>query len=415
MTFAFVSFAVPEYSAAAITLSFRGLIFWLPMLLGFFHLRRIKTFEDMTPHATPAPAEASPEERQRARGIVLAYGRTSQAHLALIPDKTYYFTSGGSLIAYTVSGPTAVTLGDPIGPLEDAASAIREFLDHCKQNGWMAVFSMVESDYLDIYRRAGYVSMCLGHEGIIDLTSFTLKGNNHSTLRKRYNRLSREGYRLVIYEPPIGADLLRELRTVSDEWLELTHGEEKRFFLASFDEEYLRREYLALVYTPSGEITAFANLAPEYQRGGLSIDIMRHRHSFASGTMDFMFVALLFWGIEQGYTSFNLGLSPLFGMDLLARRSWVENIMLFIRRHFHLNEYKGVHAFKIKFRPRWSPLFMVFPGWLNLPRAGLSVARVNAGKTESLWSYFKRREPHIPAAEADEPALPVSDARKEAG
>ncbi|MEW5941995.1 MAG: phosphatidylglycerol lysyltransferase domain-containing protein, partial [Chloroflexota bacterium] len=322
---------------------------------------------------------------------------------------------GGSLIAYTVSGPTAVTLGDPIGPSEDAQSAIRAFLDHCKQNGWMAVFAMTESDYLDLYRRAGYVSMCLGHEGIVDLTAFTLKGNNHSTLRKRYNRLTREGYRLVIVEPPIRADLLRELRTVSDEWLELTHGEEKRFFLASFDEDYLRREYLALVYTPDGEISAFANLAPEYQRGGLSIDIMRHRKSFESGTMDFMFVALLFWGIEQGYTSFNLGLSPLFGMEFLAKRSLVENVMLFIRRHFHLNEYKGVHAFKIKFRPGWAPLFMVFPGWLNLPRAGLTVARVNAGKSETIWQYFQRRQPRPALPETnEEKCLPAPEAREEA-
>jgi uncharacterized protein (TIRG00374 family) len=407
MTFIFVSFDVPTFTAAAITLSFRGLIFWIPMVLGFVLLGKVKTFEDIVPRPSPAsaPRETTEEDRQRARGIVLAHGRTSQAHLTLIPDKTYHFTPGGSMIPYTVSGPTAVTLGDPIGPSEDAQSAIQGFLEYCRQNDWMAVFSMVEADYLEIYRRAGYVSMCLGHEGIVDLTAFTLKGNNHRTLRKRFNRFDRAGYRLVICAPPIRDDLLCELRQVSDEWLELTHGEEKRFFLASFDEEYLRGETLVVVYTPDGEISAFANLAPEYQRGGLSIDLMRHRRRFESGTMDFMFVALMFWGREHGYTSFNLGLSPLVGMDLLPHPSWVERILGLVRKYIPLNEYKGVHAFKIKFRPTWSPLFMVFPGWLNLPRAGLTVARVNAGEGENLGKYFKARSKHIQYEEPEEESL----------
>jgi uncharacterized protein (TIRG00374 family) len=407
MTFVFVSFDVPAFPAAAITLSFRGLIFWLPMLLGFFHLRQIKTFEDVARLPSPAPGEASRDERGRARGIVLAHGRSSQAHLALIPDKIYYFTPGGSLIPYTVCGPTAVTLGDPIGPKEDAESAIRGFLDYCRQNGWMAVFAMTDPDYLEIYRRAGYVSMCLGHEAVVDLTAFSLKGNSHSTLRKRFNRFVREGYRLVVCAPPLRDELLRDLRQISDEWLEMTHTKEQRFFLARFDEEYVRHEHIVLVYNPDGGISAFANLAPEYQRKGLSIDLMRRRRKFESGTMDFLFVSLLFWGREQGYTSFNLGLSPLFGMDRIPNPSLVERILGLVYKYGHLKEYKGLKAFKVKFRPHWRPLFMVFPGWVHLPRAGLVVAKANAAEKETLWKYFRSRPKRFQPEEPEEESLSV--------
>ncbi len=389
MTLTFISFGIDGITATAVTLAFRGLIFWLPMLLGFILLRKVKTFEDVTRRSAPGPGEATEEQRQRARGIVHAHGRTSQAHLALLDDKIYFFTDGGSLVPYTVCGRTAVTLGDPIGPREDAQSAIEGFLDFCRKNNWQVVFCMVESDFLDSYKKAGYTSMCLGQEGIVDLDSFTLNGNAHKTLRKRFNRLTHEGYRVVVCEPPISEAMLHELRKISDEWLAKNGGVEKRFFLARFDEDYVRGEHVALVYTPSGEISAFANLAPEYQSHGLSIDLMRHRQKFESGTMDFLFVSLLFWGREHGYKSFNLGLSPLFGIGTQAHPSLMERILHFIYEHGTFYNFKGLNGFKVKFRPSWRPLYMVFPGYASLPTAGLAVAKANAAEGETLWSYFK--------------------------
>jgi uncharacterized protein (TIRG00374 family) len=404
MTLTFISFDVPAIPAAAITLSFRGLIFWLPTFLGFILLRKVKTFEDVTRRTPPGPVEASDADRHRARLIIHAHGRTSQAHLALLNDKLYYFSPGGSLVPYTVSGRTAVSLGDPIGPARDAESAIRGFLDFCRQNNWMVVFAMTESDYLDVYRRAGYVHMCLGHEGVVDLTTFTLKGNIHSNFRKRFHRLTREGYRVEICEPPLSDSVLRELRQISDEWLAMTRAEEKRFFLACFEDDYVRQERVALVYTPEGGISAFANLAPEYQRKGLSIDLMRHRQKFESGTMDFLFVSLLFWAREHGYESFNLGLSPLFGVGTRPDASLMDRILNLIYEHTNFYNFKGLNGFKAKFRPYWTPLYMVFPGWGNLLRCGLALAKANSGAGETLWSYFKRRprrkgldEPSFPA------------------
>lgn len=413
MTLTFISFGVAGVPAAAITLAFRGLIFWLPMLLGFVLLRKVKTFEDVTRRSAPRPGEATQEQRQRARGIVHAHGRSSQAHLALLDDKTYFFSPGGSLVPYTVCARTAVTLGDPIGPREDAQSAIEGFLSFCRQNNWKVVFCMVESDFLDSYKDAGYTSMCLGHEGIVDLNTFTLNGNAHKTLRKRFNRLTHEGYRIVVCEPPIDESMLRELRRISDEWLAKTHAAEKRFFLARFDEDYLRHEHVALVYTPSGEISAFANLAPEYQRHGLSIDLMRHRQKFESGTMDFLFVSLLFWGREHGYKSFNLGLSPLFGIGTQAHPSLMERILHFIYEHGGFYNFKGLNGFKVKFRPSWRPLYMVFPGYASLPTAGLAVAKANAAEGETLWSYFKSPARANPLEEPKEAPLSALESRED--
>jgi phosphatidylglycerol lysyltransferase len=332
---------------------------------------------------------ASLEDRQRAREIVIAHGHTSQAHLALLEDKSYFFTPGGSLIAYTVCGRTAVTLGDPIGPLVDAEPAIYRFVHYCRENRWKAVFTHVESDYLALYRQAGYVSMCLGHEAVVELERFALNGNAHKTLRKRFNRFSRQGYSCVVCEPPINETVLRELRGISDEWLGMTRATEKGFFLARFEDAYVRQEHVAVVYTPLGQISAFANLAPEYQRGGLSIDLMRHRTVFESGTMDFLFVSLLFWAREHGYKSFNLGLSPLYGIGTESGSPPLDRFLHWLYGHARFQNFGGFYAFKTKFRPQWRPLYMMFPGYSYLLAAGLAVAKANAGEGQTLWAYFR--------------------------
>jgi glycosyltransferase 2 family protein len=45
MTLVYTSFGIPAAVATTVTLTFRGLSFWLPFTIGFFLLRRIKTFE----------------------------------------------------------------------------------------------------------------------------------------------------------------------------------------------------------------------------------------------------------------------------------------------------------------------------------------------------------------------------------
>src|SRR5512140_3972500 len=75
-------------------------------------------------------------ERLAAGQIVQRYGRTSLARLTLLDDKLYYFSSGGSVIAYVVEGPVAIVLGDPIGPPDDVLNSIQGFKDFCSRNDW---------------------------------------------------------------------------------------------------------------------------------------------------------------------------------------------------------------------------------------------------------------------------------------
>lgn len=343
----------------------------------------------LRPVALHQPPTAA--ERQRARQIVEAHGRTAMAYLAVLEDKHYFFSQGGSLIAYTIRHRVAVTLGDPIGPAEDVAATVAEFCQHCALRDWWPAFCLTYPDYMEIYQAAGYSAMCMGHEAVVDLRTFKLDGRANKTFRKRYNRMHRQGYRVVFYAPPLPDTLLEDLRRVSDEWLAMTYGEEKRFFLGWFYEDYIRNSEVAAVHTPEGRIIAFTNLVPEYQLNESTIDLMRHRQRMPSGTMDFLFVELFQHAREQGFDTFNLGLSALSGLGKRPGGVFVERILNYLYENWsEYYNFKGLRDFKDKFHPYWVPQYLVYPGLLRLPEAWIAMARANSGDFQP-WGYFKRR------------------------
>ena len=334
-------------------------------------------------------APATPADRTRARAIVEAHGCSSLAPFALLDDKQYLFTSGGSVIAFVVRGRIAVTLGDPIGPPEAVPAAIAEFQAFCRRHDWQPTFFQVMPDHLDAYRPEGFTIACIGHEAIVDLRTFQLAGKAGREFRPQVRRLTNLGYETVVLAPPLSAGQIEELRLVSDEWLARMHGVEKRFSLGWFDDDYLRRCPVMVVRTADGTISAFANMLAEFQLNEVTIDMMRHRDDAVSGTMDFLFVNLFLWAQEEGYDTFNLGLSPLAGVGAEAGDPVVERAFHFMFENTsRFYDFKGLHRFKSKFRPSWSPRYLAYPGAISLLGVLHAILRAQSGGA-GLLSYLR--------------------------
>jgi phosphatidylglycerol lysyltransferase len=335
---------------------------------------------------------ATAVERARAKAIVEAYGHSSLARICLFDDKIYFFSPGGSVIAYAVRGRAAVTLGDPIGPSADIPACIAAFQSLCARNDWQPAFYQVLSDNLEAYRAAGFQVLCIGHEGIVDLNSFTLSGGENKGMRSAVNRLTRLGFYAEVVEPLIPSDMLTVLRHISDEWLTAMHGSEKRFSLGWFDDEYLRNAPLIVIRSPEGRVDAFANIVSEYQINEITIDLMRHRREVESGMMDFLFVSLFEWAKEKGYATFNLGLSSLSGIGEHPEDPAIERAMHYIYEHVNqFYNFKGLHAFKEKFHPAWSPRYLIYPNTASLPTIVLAMAQSDSGSGNFLAGYLKRK------------------------
>lgn len=333
---------------------------------------------------------ASEKERQRASQIIQAYGRTSLASICLLGDKSYFFSSAGSVIAYVVKGRGAIVLGDPIGPIADVLPAMQEFQAFCAKNDWIVAYYQTTPDYIKEYKQCGYEALCIGSEAIVDLTSFTLDGGENKPLRTAVNKIRRLNYQAVMLEPPIDKVYIEELRSISNEWLTLMHGTEKRFSVGWFDDEYIRSERVMICTSPDGEIIAFANVIPAYQKIEVSIDLMRRRKNSPNGTMEFLFVSLFEWARDHHYETFSLGLSALAGIGETPGSPVPEKILHLIYEHLtRFYNFKGLHEFKEKFHPHWEVRYLVYPGVENLVEIITALIRADSG--DDFWRAYLRK------------------------
>jgi phosphatidylglycerol lysyltransferase len=353
-------FIVSIYVISAVTIGYALLMLLRPVLN-----RRLQT----------------EEERARAWEIVRAHGRTSLARYALLDDKLFFFTPNGSLISYVVKDRVALVLGDPIGPNDDFDNAVSSFQDFCSKNDWLPAFYQVGSTNIEVYKSREFHILPIGHEAIVDVACFTLDGSQNKTLRNSYNKMVRLGYDYDVIQPSYSARMLRELKFVSDDWLTAHRATELRFSLGWFDEAYLNTCPILLVRDREGFIAGFTNLVTEFQANEIAVDLMRYLQHSESGLMDFLFVSLFQWAREQGFATFNLGLSALSGVGEQSDDPIVERALNFIYQNVdHFYNFRGLHSFKEKFHPTWSERDLVYPAMSNLPAISAAIFRASFGE-----------------------------------
>ena len=288
-----------------------------------------------------------------------------------------------------VKGRAALALGDPIGPGEDAVKAIVAFQRLCAENDWLTVFYQTLPDYVQDYCRVGLTVTPIGQEAIVDLGGFTLAGGARKDLRNTVNRFGKHGFLARLCEAPIPDRLLDQLRTVSDLWLATMHGKEKGFSLGWFEDEHMKDTPVMAVHRPDGAVTAFADTLPEYQLNEATIDLMRHVPDAENGTLDFLFVSLCQWARKTGHDTFNLGLSSLSGVGERPEDPTIERALHYVCEHVGgLYNSTGLHAYKDKFVPIWSPRYLVFPGQAALLAVAVALVRADSGD-HFAWDYVR--------------------------
>ncbi len=321
------------------------------------------------------------EERKRAWEVVQNCGSGPLARFALLPDKLFFFSPGGSLIAYVVEHHFAIALGDPIGPAGDFAPVIAAFQKFCSSNDWEPVFYQVLPDHLETYTNSHLTALPVGNEAIVDLGRFTLEGSENKNTRNAYSKMVRNGYHADVIQPPYSARMLRELKAISDDWLSSRRMSEMRFSMGWFTEEYLNTCPVLLVRDREGFIDAFANVVPGFKSNAAAVDLMRHRRYSEKGIMDFLFISLFEWARSQGFARFDLGLSALSGIGESGQDPAVERAINYIYENLNrFYNFRGLHAFKEKYHPEWSPRYLVIPGMSSLPAALPALLRANRGK-----------------------------------
>jgi len=101
--------------------------------------------------------------------------------------------------------------------------------------------------------------------------------------------------------------------------------------------------------------------------------------------MEYLFVELMLYGAQQGYRWFNMGITPLAGLENRPLAPLWSRIGASIFRHGeHFYNFQGLRNYKEKFDPTWRGRFIAIPGGLSLPRNLLDVAKLISGGIKDL-------------------------------
>jgi len=306
-------------------------------------------------------------------------GEDTTANLALLGDKNLLFNKDRTAcIMFQSSGSSWVAMGDPIGPPELGESLAWEFLEDCDDMAVSPVFYQVTPERLPLYVDLGLTLSKLGEEARVPLESFALEGASRADLRQAQRRAIRDGATFEMVPRSGVAQILPELRAVSDAWLEEKNTAEKRFSLGFFDERYIAHFDVGVVRHKEA-IVAFANL----WRGGaveLSVDLMRYNDAAPKGVIDYMLIECMLWGRAQGFRWFNLGMAPLSGLEEHALAPAWHKLGRLVQRYGEtFYNFEGLRKFKEKFDPVWRPRYLAAPDGLAMAGALLDVTALVSG------------------------------------
>jgi phosphatidylglycerol lysyltransferase len=343
----------------------------------------LRAFKASTPNVAEPTTEMMPRIER-----VIANAKDTRAHLALLRDKHLLFSdTGESFLMYGVEGRSWVAMGDPMGRADERdelAWKFREMVD--RHDGW-PVFYQVRPEHLHLYLDLGLTLLKLGEEARVPLTEFSLEGSNRKRLRQTVKRFEKVNGTFEVIQPADVRAYLPEMRRISDEWLANKTGGEKGFSLGFFDEEYLGRTPLAVIRC-EGEICAYANLWCGCARDEVTVDLMRYSSTAPEGVMEYLFIRMMLWGREEGYSWFNMGMAPLSGIE--SRRLaplWNRLAGLAFRYGENFYSFQGLRSYKEKFDPVWEPRYLASRGGMVLPRILTNVATlVGSGPKARLYS-----------------------------
>lgn len=319
-----------------------------------------------------APAEAVAR-------IFLDHGRRSLSAFAIQPDKHQILVAGGrGLVGYAVRGEVALTCGDPLAPDEAFEASLRDFIEHCRGNGWTPCVYEAAEERLPVYRTLGLRALKIAEEAVIELPSFSLAGGKRAALRALVHKVTRAGLTVRRYRRSEGADsaVAEQLEAISEEWLAEKRLGEMGFTLGRFSLETL--DDVPTFLCESGDrVEAFCSWLPYRNGGAVVLDLMRKRREAVSGTMDLLLGEALRHLKCEGFVEASLANAPLANVGE-PRGPLEQGVALLFENLNAFYGYKNLFQFKKKFAPRWEGRYLVYPRGADLPRIAYAMASVHS-------------------------------------
>jgi lysyl-tRNA synthetase, class II len=350
------------FETSLILLGVAGLLIFLYLLL--------RTFVQAEP--------PSPERRQRAERIVRQWGDDTLDYFALRRDKNYFFSSGGSLIAYLYVRGTAMVAADPIGPPGDEPRALDEFLHFCAARGWRVAFFAVREADAELYRARGMHAIYLGDEAILRCDEFSLDGAEMKPVRTAVKHVEKDHSFELIAETEASPELIAELNEISEEWRK---GAPERGFTMELGEdvEGTNPDFVIAIARQGGRVAGFLRFVPVYgEEPGYSLDLMRRRPDSANGLTEYLIAEAALALGARGFKRLSLNFAA-WGrlLDSAASDGLAGRLQRTMAKGLNpFFQIQSLRDFNQKFGPEWVPRSIVIDDLSDLPRVATLYASV---------------------------------------
>lgn len=302
----------------------------------------------------------------RAKLLLSQFGDSPVDFFKINNDKLLYFSdSYEAFIAYRIAGSFAIVLEEPVCIDEDKVPVLREFDAHCKQMGLKTAFYRVDESSMIYFNELKKRKLLIGQEAIVDVTKFTLEGRDKKSLRNGLNSLQKKGYKTLFYAQPQSQEIIKELKEVSDQWLEAYNKKEMTFAQGMFDEKLLEDQDIIAIRDEQDQLVAFMNIIPDFAPGECTYDLIRKTMDAPGGCMDALIIELINYAKSKKLSFLNLGLVPMSGIS--QPDSTAEMVVKYafekIRRFRH---YQGLREFKEKYASAWVNKYLVYENDFDL-------------------------------------------------
>lgn len=372
---------LPVSDTATVLFEWIGVVVWSGVTLVMWRFLRARRSDE------------DPAAQERLRALLHAPGGSSLAWMTTWPGHEYWF--GGreteSAVAYRVIGKIALTTGGPVGPADQEGRAALEFAEHCALQGLTPCFYSVHGPVEEALRAAGWSSLQVAEETVIELPGLEFVGKKFQDIRTALNRARKEQIEAVwtTYDAaPLS--MVEQIVAISEEWVADKGLPEMGFTLGGLEEVRDREVKILLAVDGSGVVHGVTSWLPVYRDGrlvGLTLDFMRRRAGGFRPTTEFLIASAALHARDDGLEFLSLSGAPLAhsaagrsddgddgssGGDSVTLEAVLDRVGAALEPVYG---FRSLLAFKTKFDPEFRPLYLVYPDAAALPAIGVAVGR----------------------------------------
>ncbi len=318
-----------------------------------------------------------------AKELLRRWGGDTISWMTTWPENRHMITADGQgYLAFRKHAGVAVALGDPIGPPGTIAAIIDDFVAMCDKAALVPYIFSCGQETTRVTDALGWSSAQVAEDNLIDLPTLEFKGKRWQDVRTALNKAPKEGvtFRMVtLADEPWS--MVRQVEELSQQWLGDKELPEMGFTLGGVTEALDREVKVGLAVGADNRLHGVTSWMPVYgpegHVRGWTLDLMRRADGSFRATMEFLIASSCQWFQKDGAEFVSLSGAPLARSAAdTGDESPVERFLDTLGEQLEpVYGFRSLHAFKGKFQPRFSPMYMAFRDEADLPRIGIAITR----------------------------------------